>query len=223
MTDFEKLWDKSGEVYTDYAAVYPQYVDTNKVIAKIADIVPGQTVVDLGCGTGLTARAVSEHLRGRGKVYCIDFAQDMLEQARQDVDSRVGEFIAAPAEDLAKCVKGPVDRVVCNAALWQFRDKDVVLQGIKQILKPDGEFVFSLPQQFYEMPGESHRGLIVKAIFDELKMRGYNPEGSFVDRYTEDSLKELLARNGLRMQSIEKRELSGTTLEDGLAFFAIPG
>lgn len=222
MANFRQLWDASSEEYDKYASAFPQYSDTNRSIVELAGIVPGQVVVDLACGTGLTASAIGVKLAGTGKLYCLDFSEDMLEKAKRNVISGNIEFIAAPAEEIANRIPEPVDRIICNAAFWQFTDKKAVLDGISRILKPDGHFVFNLPQQFYEMEGESHRGDIVKAIFDELRKRGYGPEGSMPPRFSESTLRELVSGHGLRVERIHIDEFEGTTLDDGIAFFRIP-
>ena len=222
MTNFRQLWDESGEAYEGYTSAYPQYRDTNRRIVELAGIAPDQVVVDLACGTGLTASAIEEKLAGTGKVYCLDFSEDMLEQAKRHVKGDNVNFLQAPAEDIADSVPEPADRIVCNAAFWQFANKSAVLAGIKKILKPGGRFVFNLPQQFYEMEGESHRGEIVKAIFDELRKRGYEPEGSMAPKFSESTLRDLVSGHGLRVDRIHIDEFEGTTLDDGIAFFRIP-
>lgn len=222
MADFKNLWSKSGARYVEYSSKFSQYIETSQIIVELAGIAPGQTVVDLACGSGLTAVEIAKKLAGSGRIYCVDFAESMLNEARKIVPPKLAEFIVASAEELAGNIPELVDRVIANAAFWQFRDQANVLKSIRNILKPDGKFAFSLPQQFYEMAGESHRGLIVRAIFKEMEMRGYDPKDSFVPKLTEKTLTKLLLDNGFAVQTIERRELAETTLDDGLAFFLIP-
>ena len=147
----------------------------------------------------------------------------MIEQARKIVNFPNAHFIVAPAEELAKHVNEPVDRIICNAAFWQFRDQSAALRSVKKLLKLDGTFVFSLPQQFYDMPGESHRGLIVRAILGELETRGYkNLEQSFVPKFTKETITKLLSDNELEIQRVELVDFPASSLDDGLAFFTIP-
>ena len=48
-------------------------------ISMIADIAPGDTVLDLGCGAGLDAFIAA---RGAGRVVALDFSETMLRRAR---------------------------------------------------------------------------------------------------------------------------------------------
>ena len=48
---------------------------------------------------------------------------------------------------MAQIIPNKIDRVLCNSAFWQV-DAAQTLGAIKQILKPDGLFIFNLPDMF---------------------------------------------------------------------------
>jgi arsenite methyltransferase len=52
---------------------------------SIADLRPGQVVVDLGCGAGIDVILAARRITPRGKVVGVDFAQPMIEHATQAV------------------------------------------------------------------------------------------------------------------------------------------
>jgi trans-aconitate methyltransferase len=96
---------------------------------------PGETVVDLGCGTGdLAARIID----AGATVIGIDADPAMIAAARErlgaDVDLRVGD-----AHDFS--VDSPVDAVVSNAALHWMPAPVEVLGCVSDALRIGGRFV----------------------------------------------------------------------------------
>ncbi len=63
---------------------------------------PGQVVLDIGCGTGMSLDLLQQAVGPAGRVVAVDQSRDMLEQARQRVE-RQGwgqvELVCSPAQD----------------------------------------------------------------------------------------------------------------------------
>ncbi|HEX2360477.1 MAG TPA: methyltransferase domain-containing protein [Jiangellaceae bacterium] len=95
---------------------------------------PGETVLDLGCGTGELAAKIAD---AGATVIGIDSDPAMIEAARQrlpDADLRV-----ADAHDFT--VEEPVDAVFSNAALHWMPSSVEVLGCVSDALRPGGRFV----------------------------------------------------------------------------------
>jgi ubiquinone/menaquinone biosynthesis C-methylase UbiE len=93
---------------------------------------PGETVVDLGCGTGILTRALAE--RGL-RVVGVDPNEDMLAQARDaggvGIDYRRGD-----AEDTG--LPDQSGALVTVAQAFHWLDLDSALEEIHRILRPHG-------------------------------------------------------------------------------------
>lgn len=65
---------------------------------------PGQTVLDIGCGTGMSLDLLQQSVGPAGRVIAIDQSREMLEQARRRVE-RSGwdqvELVCSPVQDAA--------------------------------------------------------------------------------------------------------------------------
>ena len=111
-----------------------------------ADIEPGQTVLDLGCGAGLDLILAAEKVGAQGAVIGVDASDDMLLLARANVeragmldrvDLRLGAIEALPVEDQA------VDRVISNCVVNLSTDKPRVFREIRRVLRRGGSAVIA--------------------------------------------------------------------------------
>src|SRR5260370_8829148 len=68
----------------------------HELLMPAAGLRPGETVIDVGCGTGATAAAAASIVGSPGRVIAIDTAQNAIERARKralDPDSAIVESI----------------------------------------------------------------------------------------------------------------------------------
>lgn len=108
----------------------------------IADLQPGQIVLDLGSGTGydcfLAGKQVGEH----GKVIGVDMTPQMVRQANQTA-RRLGtsnvEFCLGYLENLP-IQSNSVDVILSNCVINLAPDKYRVLSEAFRVLKPGGRF-----------------------------------------------------------------------------------
>ncbi len=129
--------------------------EENRLIATLG-IAAGDTVVDLGCGTGSFALAAARH---GARVTAIDVAANMLRYVARAADANgltnlqtlQGGFLSwQPAA-------ASIDVVVCRFALHHLPDfwKQIALNNIANALAPGGtlflrDVVFSFPAAEYE-------------------------------------------------------------------------
>ena len=158
--------------YQLFAEQTTMYQELSRMIVDLAGIEPGMTVLDLGCGTGVTTQAVLAELDGRGRVYALDLSAAMLAVARAQLPSDQVTFVQADAGDFARLIPAAVDRVVCSSVFWQFRHKPAVLAELRRALKPDGRFIFNAPEPYFIFK-HIPRSRKVGILFEQLAAERY--------------------------------------------------
>ena len=110
-------------------------------IGAAAEIDRARSVLDLGCGTGITSRPFAAQMP-KGRVVGLDVLPTMLHYARRKA-RRVKlpnlAFVCATAEDLPFASES-FDVVNCCGALHNFDDLERALAGIVRVLRPGGRF-----------------------------------------------------------------------------------
>jgi ubiquinone/menaquinone biosynthesis C-methylase UbiE len=142
----ERETARQYKIFTEQTTMYQ---DLSRFMVSLAELEPGMTILDLGCGTGITTQIALQTLKDEGHIYALDISGPMLDIARQTLNGRPVTFIQADAADFAPQIDRPVDRVLCNSVFWQFRNKPKVMADLHQVLKPDGVFVFNAPEPYF--------------------------------------------------------------------------
>jgi trans-aconitate methyltransferase len=159
-------------------------------VVSLLDPKPGESILDLGCGTGhLTADIAAT---GAGTLG-IDPSPAMIAQARQNFPKLAFRLVGA----LDFQAETPFDAVFSNAVLHWIPEADRVAAMVAQSLRPGGRFVA-------EMGGKGNVAGISNAI--QTDIRNYFPS---VSEYS-----AVLERNGfeVRMMTLFDRP---TPLEGG--------
>lgn len=124
------------------------YRRVNTRLVDMADPRPGETIVDLACGTGMVSRLLLEKLRNARDtvIIAIDHSAAALRQAIADLgNARDGaiRFIQSKGEKLSEAVHSRADRIFLCNAIHYFKDKDNLVSEVSQTLKPGGVFAFN--------------------------------------------------------------------------------
>jgi ubiquinone/menaquinone biosynthesis C-methylase UbiE len=115
------------------------------VPTAVADLSPGETVLDLGSGAGGDVLISARRVSPGGKAIGLDMTTEMLELARTNareagVDNV--EFIEGYLEDIPLPDQS-VDVVISNCVINLAADKSVVLAEAARVLRPGGRFAVS--------------------------------------------------------------------------------
>lgn len=110
-----------------------------EVIAALA-IRPGETIADVGAGTGYFALPMAAAAGPHGKVFAVDAQQEMLAHLRQKLhDGGIKNIELVHAEADATSLDDATCSLVLLANVWhEFADHAAVLQESKRILKAGG-------------------------------------------------------------------------------------
>ena len=111
----------------------------------LAELKPGETVLDLGSGGGIDVLLSARALAPSGKAYGLDMTDEMLALARenqgkaglQNVEFLKGEIEHIPLPD------NSVDVIISNCVINLSADKDRVLREAFRVLEAGGRFAVS--------------------------------------------------------------------------------
>jgi L-amino acid N-acyltransferase YncA/ubiquinone/menaquinone biosynthesis C-methylase UbiE len=106
----------------------------------VADLQPGDVVLDLGSGGGLDVLLSARRVGPSGFVYGLDATIEMVELARRnaaEADVANVEFLHGTIEDIP-LEDNSVDVVISNCVLVLAREKDAVFDGIARVLRRGG-------------------------------------------------------------------------------------
>ena len=113
--------------------------------AAVAELRPGQVVLDLGSGGGIDVILSARRVGPAGKAYGLDMTDEMLELARrnaveagvENVEFLKGQIERIPLGDSA------VDVVISNCVINLSTDKPAVIAEAARVLRPGGLFAVS--------------------------------------------------------------------------------
>jgi arsenite methyltransferase len=182
----------------------------------LAQLKPGETVLDLGSGGGIDVLLSARRVGPTGKAYGLDMTDEMLALARenqrkagvQNVEFLKGEIENIPLPDSS------VDVIISNCVINLSADKARVLREAFRVLKPGGRFAVSDVVVRGEVPPAIRRnvelwvGCVAGALSEEeyrakLAAAGFSSVEVEATRiYKVDDAREYLAAQGIDSNTI---------------------
>ena len=139
---------EAAELY-ESAFVPSFFAQWAPILCEVAGVSPGQSVLDVACGTGIVARTAADLVGADGSVVGIDLNEAMLTVARRvrpDIDWRQGDSAALPFAD------GSLDVSLCQMALMFFVDRHLALHEMARVVGDGGTVAVLVPSALDEQP-----------------------------------------------------------------------
>src|SRR5947207_8394298 len=158
----------------------------------LAELTPGETVLDLGSGGGIDVLLSAKRVGPAGKAYGLDMTDEMLALARENqrkagvenVEFLKGEIENIPLPDAS------VDVVISNCVINLSADKDRVLRETLRVLKPGGRLAVSDVVTRGEVPAEVRQNMLLGVVcisgaLEEQDYKSLLTEAGLVDVWVE--------------------------------------
>ena len=178
------------EFYEAFWADAPQDPEPYAFAARrrvlLAEVRPGDRVLDLGCGAGRFLALLDDAVG-------VEIAQEAVQRARENIpnaDVRLMEDGAIPLEH------GSVDLVWCSEVLEHIPDVGEALNEVRRVLKPEGRLLLTVP---------FHNRALAAAIALTRFEQHFDPLGQHVRFFTKRSLTTTLEASGFGTITTRRR------------------
>jgi ubiquinone/menaquinone biosynthesis C-methylase UbiE len=155
----------AGEAYEKHM-VPGMFLHWTELVVRVAAPQPGETVLDVACGTGIGARIAARDSGGKAKVAALDIDAGVVEVGRRlaresgtSVEWHCANVLEMPFDDAA------FDLCLCLQGIQFVPDRIAALSEIRRVLKPSGRLVASIWG-----PLESNKGH--EAVVEALEAQG---------------------------------------------------
>lgn len=192
-----RAWEAHGDRAADVGEegdFSRQHLLNPAIFALLGDVA-SRCVLDAGCGQGYLARLLARH---SARVIGVEPGQPWLRRAEElERAEPLGiTYLRADlsAPDLPARVPVPCDVVVANMVLMDIARLDDAIRNCLAVLRPGGDFVFSLAHPCFEQEGaawEEQRGVVVREYLREytipqaIGQRFHRPLSAYINALAE--------------------------------------
>ena len=151
----------AAEVYEEFfvPALFGQWPQR---LIDMSGLGPGDAALDVGCGTGVLAKAAKATVGTKGIVVGVDPNEGMLAVARRSngsVEWRPGTAEALPFDDDA------FDAVLSQFAMMFFVDRVAAVHEMARVVKPNGRVVVATWADLDQTPGYAAMVAMIGRLF----------------------------------------------------------
>ncbi|MFE5258652.1 methyltransferase domain-containing protein [Streptomyces coelicoflavus] len=156
--DLARAFDRASRSYDHLTSLNPGYrTDLLRSARRLGlpDDGAGLHLLDLGCGTGSSTRALLR-TAPRARITAVDASAGMLRRALTKPWPARVRFAHLTAEELSTAGEGPFDAIFAAYLFRNATDPDSVLETVRSLLRPGGRFA----AHEYSLSGSTvHRAL----------------------------------------------------------------
>jgi arsenite methyltransferase len=116
----------------------PQLLAYRDGVLDRAGITAGDTVLDVGTGTGLVGLGALDLVGPAGRVVFSDVSAALLDECRREADPARSSFVRAAADDLGPIPDASVDVVTTRSVLIYVARKPAAFAELHRVLRPGG-------------------------------------------------------------------------------------
>ena len=143
-----KWYDLIAPIYDK--AIRSLYLPYRRKVVKSLQLEPGQTVLDLGCGSGLNLELIMEGIGSQGKLIGVDFSIKMLKRAQKTIDQHGWKNVYLLQQDARQLNINElnihsnsgirIDRVLCTLGFSVFPNWENVFEKSYSLLERNGRY-----------------------------------------------------------------------------------
>ena len=156
-----QAWDANAAYWDEKMGEGNDFVNLLQwpAILRLLTLQPGQRILDIATGNGLTARRLAAL---GAQVSAFDFSEELIQlaKARTAPDLRITFYVLDATDEsslLASLAPSlPFDSALCNMALFDIADIEPLFHVLPRLIKPGGTFVFSLTHPAFNNTSSVH-------------------------------------------------------------------
>ena len=133
----QQFYTRWAELY-DHVATAPGVTSWRERIVEMLSLSPGDTVVEMGCGTGANFPYLREAVGPKGTVIGIDLVEAMLAGAHNRIDRRGWQNVHVVHGDATNPPIRGVDAILSTFLIGMLRDPQTAVEGWLDHLTPGG-------------------------------------------------------------------------------------
>ncbi len=147
-------WGKVSDWYdatVEDADSYQQKVLLPNLLRIVAPKI-GVKILDVGCGTGVFARAFAEN---GASVLGVDIGKELIDVADKKKKNKLEKYIVASADGLSKIKEKDFDTATIILAIQNMKNLDKVVANVSAKIKKGGKLVLVINHPAFRIPQNS--------------------------------------------------------------------